>query len=112
MCVLLQELCHLILNFITGLRLLGATTDLNVAGSLMYANDVIDIYSNSWGPCDYGCVGGPLRLTQMALRIGAERVSICIACMNAAIATNASQSIFCTYRGCNMQANYRLNQQH
>ena len=44
--------------------------------SLSYANDVIDIYSNSWGPCDDGCVGGPERLTQMALKKGAETVSV------------------------------------
>ena len=63
-------------NIATGLRLLGATTDLNEAGSLTYTNDVIDIYSNSWGPCDYGCVDGPLKLTQMALKIGVETVTI------------------------------------
>ena len=57
-----------------GLRLLGAFTDLNEASSLTYANDVIDIYSNSWGPCDEGCVDGPLRLTELALKTGAERV--------------------------------------
>ena len=58
-----------------GLRLLGAFTDLNEASSLSYANDVIDIYSNSWGPCDEGCVDGPQRLTHLALKTGAERVS-------------------------------------
>ena len=57
-----------------GLRLLGAYTDLNEASSLTYANDVIDIYSNSWGPCDEGCVDGPMRLTELALKTGAERV--------------------------------------
>ena len=58
----------------TGLRLLGAFTDLNEASSLSYANDVIDIYSNSWGPCDEGCVDGPMRLTELALKIGAQKV--------------------------------------
>ena len=57
-----------------GLKLLGAFTDLNEASSLSYANDVIDIYSNSWGPCDEGCVDGPMRLTHLALKTGAERV--------------------------------------
>ena len=60
---------------VLGLRLLGAFTDLNEASSLTYANDVTDIYSNSWGPCDEGCVDGPLRLTELALRTGAERVT-------------------------------------
>ena len=59
-----------------GIRLLGGNTDLNEAESLSYANDVIDIYSNSWGPCDSGCVGGPERLTQMVLKKGAETVSV------------------------------------
>ena len=54
--------------------MLGAFTDLNEASSLTYANDMIDIYSNSWGPCDDGCVDGPMRLTELALRTGAERV--------------------------------------
>lgn len=57
--------------------MLGAFTDINEASSLSYANDVIDIYSNSWGPCDEGCVNGPLRLTELALRTGAERVILC-----------------------------------
>ena len=73
---------------ISGLRLLGAFTDLNEASSLTYANDMIDIYSNSWGPCDEGCVDGPLRLTELALKTGAERVrretiifvTLCVAC--------------------------------
>ena len=54
--------------------MLGAFTDLNEASSLTYANDMIDIYSNSWGPCDEGCVDGPMRLTELALKTGAERV--------------------------------------
>ena len=62
-------------NIAAGLRLLGANTDLNEAGSLTYTNDVIDIYSNSWGPCNFGCILRPLKLTQMALKIGAETVT-------------------------------------
>ena len=80
-CTFYYSMHHIHLIFPAGLRLLGAFTDLNEAGSLTYGNDLIDIYSNSWGPCDEGCVDGPMRLTQMAFRIGAERVRICIACM-------------------------------
>ena len=59
-----------------GIRLLGGNTDLNEALSLSFANDVIGIYSNSWGPFDDGSIiGGPGRLTQMALKNGAETVS-------------------------------------
>ena len=59
----------------SGIRLLGANTDMNEAQSLSHANDIIDIYSNSWGPCDLRCVGGPEKLTQMTLKNGAEKVS-------------------------------------
>ena len=59
----------------SGIRLLYANTDMNEAQSLSYANDVIDIYSNSWGPCESVCVGGPEKLTQMTLKNGAEKVS-------------------------------------
>ena len=55
--------------------MLDADTDLDEAQSLSYANDIIDIYSNSWGPCDYGCVDGAGKLTQMALKNGVETVS-------------------------------------
>ena len=61
---------------IQGLRLLGAGTDMNEAEALSYANDIIDIYSNSWGPYDSGdIVDGPGRLTQMALRNSIIQVS-------------------------------------
>ena len=59
----------------SGIRLLGANTDMNEAQSLSYANDIIDIYSNSWGTCNLRCVGGPEKLTQMTLKNGAEKVS-------------------------------------
>ena len=59
-----------------GLRLLGANTDLNEARALSYANDIIDVYSNSWGPMDSGdVVSGPEMLTGMALRNGVIEVS-------------------------------------
>ena len=55
--------------------MLDADTDLDEAQSLSHANDIIDIYSNSWGPCDNGCVDGAGKLTQMALKNGVETVS-------------------------------------
>ena len=59
-----------------GLRLLDANTDLNEARALSYASDIIDVYSNSWGPIDSGdVVSGPEMLTRMALRNGAIEVS-------------------------------------
>ena len=63
-------------DILVGLRLLGATTDINEAMALSYANDIVDVYSNSWGPADSGSsVEGPDILTRMVLRIGAEEVS-------------------------------------
>ena len=63
-------------DIFVGLRLLDATTDINEALALSYANDIIDVYSNSWGPSDSGnIVSGPEMLTRMALRNGANEVS-------------------------------------
>ena len=58
-----------------GVALLGANDDINEASSLSYENDIVDIYSNSWGPADTGTiVDGPGHLTQMALKNGAREV--------------------------------------
>jgi subtilisin family serine protease len=54
-----------------GLALLGANSDMNEERSLTYENNIIDIYSNSWGPSDSGSiVEGPDRLTKLALQNG------------------------------------------
>ena len=50
-------------------------TDSDVAISLGYRSDHIDIYSCSWGPSDWGFeIVGPGLLTQRVLQIGAEKV--------------------------------------
>ena len=65
------------LNFLTGIALLGRGTDLNEARSLTYANSIVDIYSNSWGPRDDGVtIDGPGNLTRLALQSGANEVCI------------------------------------
>jgi subtilisin-like proprotein convertase family protein len=54
-----------------GHRLLGADTDANEADALSRNNDLIDIYSNSWGPADDGKrLDGPGSLTEDALENG------------------------------------------
>jgi kexin len=54
-----------------GHRLLGAATDVNEADALTRNNNLIDIYSNSWGPADGGQVlEGPGPLTETALNSG------------------------------------------
>ena len=59
----------------TAVALLGANTDINEAKSLSYERDIVDIYSNSWGPYDGGfIVDGPGSLTQLALKNGTEEV--------------------------------------
>ena len=58
-----------------GLALLGAGTDMNEASSLTFEDQIVDIYSNSWGPGDGGyVVSGPGPLTQMALETGVNEV--------------------------------------
>ena len=50
-------------------------TDAMEAKALSHERDYIDIYSNSWGPGDKGFeVVGPDKLTQLALKDGAEKV--------------------------------------
>ena len=57
------------------MALLGANSDMNEARSLSYRKDIVDIYSNSWGPYDSGSnVDGPGQLTEMALQNGAREV--------------------------------------
>lgn len=44
--------------------------------ALSYAQDIVDIYSASWGPTDDGVtVDGPGRLAQEALRRGILKVN-------------------------------------
>ena len=51
-------------------------TDMTASQMLSHANDIIDIYSNSWGPSDSGSIaGGPGMLTKMTLRNAAMQVS-------------------------------------
>ena len=59
------------------MALLGANSDMNEASSLTFENDIVDIYSNSWGPFDSGAiVQGPGELTRLALQSGADNVKI------------------------------------
>ena len=57
------------------MALLGATTDMNEARSLSYRRDIVDIYSNSWGPVDGGLyVKGLGPLTEKTLENGVKKV--------------------------------------
>ena len=48
---------------------------MNEAVSLTFENDIVDIYSNSWGPYDDGyTVEGPGVLTNIALENGVKQV--------------------------------------
>ena len=62
----------------TGIELLtGGTTDIQEAAALFHARDVIDIYSNSWGPPDNGIyVRGPRTLTKQILKDGVIHVRL------------------------------------
>ena len=51
------------------------TTDLDEARALSFARDIIDIYSNGWGPSDSGStVIGPRRVTKLVLLNGVKMV--------------------------------------
>ena len=51
------------------------TTDAQDASAVSHQRNTIDIYSNSWGPADYGCiVGGTKTLTLTALEEGTQLV--------------------------------------
>ncbi len=52
-------------------RLLGAETDANTASALTLNSQLIDIYSNSWGPHDDPHLEGPGPLTEDAIATGA-----------------------------------------
>ena len=50
---------------------------MNEARSLSYKRDIVDIYSNSWGPHDSGSsVDGPSHLTSLALERGVKEVCL------------------------------------
>ena len=50
-------------------------TDLTSADALSHNGSYIDIYSNSWGPSDFGfTVEGPAYLTTSTLETGAQTV--------------------------------------
>ena len=71
----IQHIHLLKLTFLTGIALLGRNTDLNEARSFTYENEVVDIYTNSWGPYNDGyTVGGPGHLGKMAFQNGINEV--------------------------------------
>ena len=54
---------------------LGSLDDLTTADALGHNESYIDIYSNSWGPPDFGfIVEGPAYLTTLTLETGAQTV--------------------------------------
>ena len=58
------------------MALIGVNTDLNEVFSLSYRKDIIDIYTNSWGPRDTGAtVSGPGPLTKLTLQNEATEVT-------------------------------------
>ena len=59
-----------------GIRVdLGSSSDVLEAQSLGYKNNYIQIYSNSWGPADYGFfVSGPDTLLQQTFKNGVAEV--------------------------------------
>ena len=62
---------------IPGILLIGrGQDDIAEARALSHGNDIIDIYSNSWGPLDEGfIVQGPGRLAKRTFKEGVQEVS-------------------------------------
>jgi hypothetical protein len=53
----------------------AGATDIDEADALSWQSDVVDIYSNSWGPNDDGMVvDGPGTLLQMVMETGVREV--------------------------------------
>ena len=71
-----MQLYVLVCLFVIGLRLLSQmTTDATEASTLGYKMHHIQIYSNSWGPYDYGfLVEGPGLLLKAVLENGVKQV--------------------------------------
>ena len=52
------------------------STDVSEANALGFKDDYIDVYSNSWGPSDFGfTVQGPGHLAQRAMQTAVGEVS-------------------------------------
>ena len=68
---------------ITGIKMkIGSTSDLVEAFALGHMNNDIHIYSNSWGPRDWGfTVSGPGDLVKRALETGVEQVNLVSPCL-------------------------------
>lgn len=61
------------------LLIASGQTDITTAKALGYRDDVIQIYSNSWGPSDTGfIVDGPGKLTERVLAAGAQEVPVLV----------------------------------
>ena len=69
--------CILILTS-AGIRLTSCyVSDVDIANALTYKNDMVQIYSNSWGPGDNGIlVSGPSPMLQGVLQSAVEQVII------------------------------------
>ena len=79
-CILQVYACILlcILNFtLVGIRLISCPiSDIDIANALTYKNDIVDIYSNSWGPKDDGgTVNGPGLMLQAVIQNEVEQVT-------------------------------------
>ena len=63
---------------LSGLKFdVGTATDAEEASALGHNDSYVDVYSNSWGPSDFGFfVSGPGTLVQNTLRTGVTEVCV------------------------------------
>lgn len=76
---ILLVMCFRVYTLHVGIRLLSSTgaTDAQMADALSYQNNIISVYSNSWGPLDNGrTVAGPDTVAAMAFQNDVAVVSL------------------------------------
>lgn len=74
------------------------STDATESAALLHKIEMIDIYSNSWGPGDAGFeVQGPGILSAKALELGIQKVSLVNCLQNERIVSN-TQNLICSTR--------------
>lgn len=74
------------------------STDATESAALLHKIEMIDIYSNSWGPGDVGFeVDGPGILTSKALELGIQKVSFVNCLQDERIVSN-TQNLVCSTR--------------
>ena len=90
--------CDTVVVLISALKFdVGGSTDAGEASAVGYKDYYIDVYSNSWGPNDFGfIVEGPGSLVQNTLATGVTEVNrwwLFMACEPTSVSLSTQQNI-------------------